>query len=99
MKIMWTETAVLDLEQINDFISKDSPYYASVFIDRVLNVIEQIKQFPQKGRVVPEVQDKSIREVLYNGYRIIYKVHHDNLLILAIVHGARNLHRINHWYK
>jgi plasmid stabilization system protein ParE len=36
MKIEWTQPALLDLENIRDYISRDSEYYASRFIEKLL---------------------------------------------------------------
>jgi plasmid stabilization system protein ParE len=47
--------------------------------------------FPQSGRLVPEIGQADIREILVQDIRIIYKVGDDVVLILAVRHGARLL--------
>jgi len=91
MKIVWTDPAVEDLRSIRDHIAKDSSGFAAVFAGRVIEAVESLSNFPMRGRKVPEMGHDDIRELLYSGYRIIYRVEQERILILAIIHGARNL--------
>jgi len=52
-----------------------------------------LEQFPRSGRIVPEIRHDDIREVILQSYRIIYRVHPDEVEILTIHHGARLLDR------
>ena len=52
MKLQWTEPAVLDLEDIRDFIARDLEYYALEFVGKIFNAVEKLKRFPQVGRRV-----------------------------------------------
>ena len=47
MKLVWTEPAVIDLESIRDYISKDSEYYASLFVERIIIAVKKIALFQQ----------------------------------------------------
>ena len=91
MELKWTELAVNDLEKIRDSITKGSEFYAIRLIERVFQVIEKLNYFPESGRVVPEINDKNIRELILMNYRIIYKIDKDFIYILAIIHGSRNI--------
>lgn len=91
MKIEWTEPALSDLEGIRDYIRKDSEYYATGFIERIIKAVETLEKFPKMGRNVPEAEEEDIRELLFYNYRVMYRVETKRVLILAIVHGARNL--------
>lgn len=93
MKIEWTAPAVVDLEGIRDYIKKDSDYYAIRFVERIIEAVESLERFPKKGRIVPEAEEKNIREILFYSYRIIYRVEIERILILAVIHGARDLRR------
>jgi plasmid stabilization system protein ParE len=97
MKLVWTEPAVIDLESIRDYISKDSEYYASLFIERIIIAVEKIALFPQLGREVPEYKTNNIREVLFYNYRLIYEIKDNEIFILTIVHGARDLSNSHPW--
>jgi len=93
MKIEWTQPALLDLESIRDYISRDSEYYAARFIEKIIEAVEGLENFPNIGRSVPEAEDETIREILLHNYRIMYRVETDRVLVLTVVHGARDLSR------
>jgi len=46
--------------------------------------------FPELGRAVPE-GDGRHREVLVAPYRIVYRVANDEVFIVTVIHGARDL--------
>ncbi|MBW7989349.1 MAG: type II toxin-antitoxin system RelE/ParE family toxin [Planctomycetes bacterium] len=73
--------ALLDLENIRDYIRKDSEYYAVRFVEKIIEVVESLEKFPERGRAVPEADEKSIRELLLHNYRIIYRVEADRVLV------------------
>ena len=93
MKLEWTEPALSDLESIRDYITKDSEYYANRFVERIIEAVESLEKFPEMGRKVPEAEAENIRELLFQNYRIIYRVETDSILILTVIHGARDLSR------
>ena len=63
MKVVWTNVAIEHLQSIHDYISQNSDVYADRVVDQLLSRSQQIAEFPHSGRIVPEFQDKSIREV------------------------------------
>lgn len=97
MKLVWTEPAILDLQVIRDYIARDSEHYAINFIEGVFAAVEKIIAFPKLGRKVPEIQSETIREILYSNYRIIYEIKDTEIIIVSIVHGARDFKNIYPW--
>jgi len=97
MKLVWSEPAVQSLRAIHDYIATDNAFYAIRFIDRLTQIAEKIPSFPQKGRKVPETDNEDIREIIFQGYRIIYRLTQEVITILAVVHGSRDLERISPW--
>ena len=91
MKVIWSRRALLDVEHIRDYIAQDSPAYAQPFVERLLHATRHLPQFPHSGRAMPEAENLSIREVIYQGYRIIYRLRSDTIEIVMVVHGSRNL--------
>lgn len=92
VKITWTELAVSDLREIFDFIAKDSEKYASITIGKIYQKVQKLKTSKFTGRVVPEFNNPSIKEVFLSNYRIVYLVKTQNSLeILRIYHSARML--------
>ncbi len=90
-EVRWTPHAADDLEAIADFIAVDSSYYARLFVLDVMSGAEQIAQFPQAGRMVPELKVASVRELIIGNYRLVYRIQRDVAEILTVVHGARLL--------
>ena len=63
MKIEWTEPAILDLDGIRNYIARDSEYYASRFVGKIVEAVEKLEEFPEIGRRVPEAEEENIREL------------------------------------
>jgi toxin ParE1/3/4 len=57
----------------------------------VLVTVERLADFPNSGRVVPELKDPAIREILFGSYRIVYRVKGDLVEVLTVYHGSRLL--------
>ena len=91
MKIEWTEPAISDPQYIRDYIAKDSEYFAARFVERIIGRVDVLPDSPEMGRAVTEADDKNIRELIYQKYRIMYRVEKERILILAIIHGGRDL--------
>ena len=89
--VRWSFTAASELEEICAYIGKDSPHYASLFAERILAATRRAGQFPQFGRIVPEYDDPAIREVIYQGYRVVYRLSGEAVEITQICHGAKPL--------
>jgi plasmid stabilization system protein ParE len=94
LKIRWSPQAASNLEEICSYISKDSEYYAALFAKRIIKIIKAIPDFPKLGRIVPEYNDKNLREKIYENYRIVYRIKEDIIEIAAICHGSRLLENI-----
>lgn len=91
MQVIWSKGALLDLEHIRDYIALDNPAYANVFVERLLKTTRHLPQFPLSGRLMPEAKHPDIREVIYQGYRIVYRLSPDLIEVIMAVHGSRDL--------
>lgn len=90
-RVVWTESAWKDLESIANYIARDSKFYAATFVKEIKSASRSLEKFAKRGRIVPEFKSEDIRELFIKSYRLIYKVDHSTVTILAIIHGARNL--------
>ena len=90
-EVRWTPQAADDLEAITNFIAADSPHYARLFAVDALAAVERLATFPRSGRMVPEVGDPAIREIILGSYRIVYRIKSESVEILTVHHGARPL--------
>jgi len=94
-KVIWTKKAVSHLRSIYEYISHDSHVYASRFIKVLINQTKIIETFPNSGRIVPEFSDKSLREIIYNNYRIVYRIKDSSKPeILAVMHGSQLIENV-----
>jgi toxin ParE1/3/4 len=96
-QVAWAETAWRDLERIADYISEDSPGYAAAFVRRVRDRARSLEEMAERGRVVPELEEPAVRELIVGSYRLIYEIEGANVNVLALIHGARDL--VSLWGK
>ena len=89
VKIIWSDLAIEDLKSIHDYISKDSIRYASEMIERIIQRVDQLENFPNSGRKVPEFDNELIRELIVDNYRIVYNVDEQFVSISRIHHSSK----------
>lgn len=77
MRIVWTEPAETDLDDLFDYIARDSPVYAERFVDRILDTVATLAELPRVGRQVPEAKAEHIRELVVQSQRVIYAIDED----------------------
>lgn len=87
--IRWSLNSVENLEKIAEYISQNSPYYAPLFISKIMQAVERLINFPLSGRIVPEYDNENIREVIFHNYRIIYKINGNIIDISDVIHSSR----------
>lgn len=93
--VIWSEIAKTDLRAIYDYIANDSKYYAKKVAQDIRGKTDILSDLPGMGRVVPEMDDKNIRELSLYSYRIIYEVKNEQVYILTLVHKRQNLQSRN----
>ena len=94
VRIKWLVSAKNDLREIYDYISFDSKRYAKLQVERIQKRTEILKSQIEIGKIVEEINDPKIREIVEGNYRIIYNIISKNELhILMVHHGARDLTR------
>jgi len=88
-EIEWSSKAENDLNEIIDYIAQDSLEYALSFYEQVREKVENLIKFPRMGRIVPELDDPNIRELILRNYRIIYRIFEKEVQIIRLFHGSR----------
>ena len=89
-RVVWTGQAQSALDEILSYIAQDSLSGARGLLEEALGMAESLSTLSERGRIVPELEDPSIREVLIGKYRLLYEVKPMEVAILAILHGARD---------
>lgn len=91
MAIEWSARARTDLRELRAYIAQDSPHYARQFVEKIFKSVETLAQHPQIGRKVPEADREDIRELIFQNYRIIYRIAPEHIYIVTVLHGSRDL--------
>lgn len=63
----------------------------SIFADRVFRATDRLAEHPRSGRIVPELAQEHLREIMLGSYRIIYRLLDEDVQVLTVHHGARLL--------
>jgi addiction module RelE/StbE family toxin len=89
--VAFSPSARRDLRDIVRYISLDSPDRALRLGELLVSSVKRLADFPEMGRVVPELNDPSIREIIVRSYRVIYRVDHEDrrVDVARFWHGAR----------
>ncbi len=90
-RVIWSPEATEDLASISEYISRDSSFYARRVVAKILKIARTIADQPLIGRIVPEYAIDNVRELFAYNYRIVYQVEGKQVLVVAIIHGARDL--------
>jgi toxin ParE1/3/4 len=91
VKVVWTTSALEDLDSIGEFIGKDSLKYAIITIDDLFNSVEILEKHPRAGSIVPEFKNDAIRQIIRKGYRIVYRITDKHRIDVLTVHSCFRL--------
>lgn len=72
--VIWSPEALEDVDDIAGYIARDSVFYAAAVVEKMLAAASGLNQFPQSGRIVPELNQPDIRERFVYSYRLIYRI-------------------------
>lgn len=88
VEVNFTDQSISDIENIAKFIASNSEKYAKIQVQRFFERIEILETNALSGRIVPEINDKSIRELVMGNYRIIYKVVNEIRVDILTIHSS-----------
>lgn len=89
-EVVWSQRARDALDEAIGYIWQDAPDSARRLLDRVINTAATLESLSDRGRVVPELADPTYRELLVHPYRLIYQIRGGTVVILALLHEARD---------
>lgn len=90
MRIVWSPLALERVEDIAKYIAEDKLSAAVEWVEGIFETVERLADFPESGRIVPEVGGRRIREVIFGTYRIIYSVR-DQIDVLTVRRSSQLL--------
>jgi toxin ParE1/3/4 len=88
--VIWAPSALKDVNSIAEFIARDSVDQSALFVVRLFESTDRLQKFPRSGRVIPEIDNQSCREIIRGSYRIMYRLDNDDVWIAGIIHGSRD---------
>lgn len=89
--VIWSEQDLEDLDATCLFIARDAPTAAKMFAYKAFEASDLLQEFPLMGRIVPELNQANLRELILGNYRLIYTFDpkKDQAAVLTLLHGAR----------
>jgi toxin ParE1/3/4 len=99
VKVIWTARSLTDLGEIGEYISKDSMKYAKLTLEKLIETAKLIEHNPRIGRIVPEVKQRDIREIISGSYRVIYQTKGKEYAYILTVHHSSRLFANNPAFK
>lgn len=91
MRVDWTPLAAANFDELAERLNEFSLGSGDRLIDRVTERLTQLESFPDSGRIVPEFEERVLRELVEGDYRVIYERFPDRVEVIAVVHGSRSL--------
>ena len=96
-KVQWAHAAVNDLIGIIEYIAEDNLINARKVFEKIKTKASTLCQFPERGRIVPELKDHGIilyREIVISPWRIIYRISAKNVYVLSVIDSRQNVEDI-----
>jgi len=87
-EVVWTDPAWEDLAAAAEYVARDSEAYAAAFVQEMKDAATSLSEIAERGQIVPEFRDPSIRELLVRPYRLVYRLN-----ARQVTHGARGRHQ------
>lgn len=91
MKVVWSPLAIERAVEQALYIAADKPGAAEKWLSDLFATVDGLVEFPNVGRVVPELDQPDFRELDFGGYRVIYRLEAKQASVLTVRHGRRLL--------
>jgi len=90
-EVIWTEPALQGIDSIAEYIALDNGVAASVLVEEVFDKTRRLENFPQSGRIPPELPNSIYREVVVPPCRVFYREEGNRVFILYVMREERQL--------
>ena len=91
MNVAWTTLAEGQVAAAFAYIAAERPSAALKWFERLVASVDSLSLMPELGRMVPEADRETIREILVQPYRVVYRRDDEVVLILTVQHERRDL--------
>ena len=92
-KIIWTNPALDDVNDIAEYISLSNMLSAKILVKKIFEKVERLENFPESGKIPIELRNLNYREIVVNPCRIFYKIEHDKVFIMHVMRQERSLRK------
>lgn len=89
MRVVWSPLAIERAAEAARYIARERPGTAEQWVTDLFATVGTLTKFPERGRRVPEVDRPDLRELLFGGYRVVYRVEAKRVSVLTVRHGRR----------
>jgi toxin ParE1/3/4 len=89
VKVRWTVSARADLLEVVEYVFAENPDAAVRMRSRIRHSTRHLVEHPEIGRIVPELGDPTLRELVIPPYRVVYLVLSDEFHIMGVIHSKR----------
>ena len=93
-EVIWTSPALVDLNDIAEYIALSKPIAAKKLVTKVFDIITRLESHPDSGKKPQELINLNYREVNVNPCRVFYKVDSDKVYVLHVMRQERDLRRL-----
>jgi plasmid stabilization system protein ParE len=90
VKVAISLAARADLRGIGDYIAAFDPVRGRRFVSALITAVFELGDMPRAFPLLPEFEHRGIRRRSWRGYLIIYRVMQDRVVVLRVLHGARD---------
>jgi plasmid stabilization system protein ParE len=91
VRLAWSDRALARACETARYIAADDPAAAVRWVEGLFDSAARLADFPESGRLAPELEDRSVRELVYGAYRVFYRVDAGTVLILTVRHASQLL--------
>jgi toxin ParE1/3/4 len=92
-EIIWTEPTLADFNSIAEYIALSNPMAVKQLVTTMFEKVQRLQNFPESGRVPPELETLNYREIVANPCRIFYKIQTNTVFILHVMRQEQDLQR------
>ena len=92
-RVRWSSLAFRQVSDILAELGELSSPAAARLANRVGEAVKLLAAYPLLGRVVSAYRHRAVRELFVQKYRMVYRLEGEDVIILAVIHGSRDLLR------
>jgi len=90
-RLIWTEPALQDLEQIADYIALDDPAAAKRLVRLVFQKAGLLEKFPEMCSTPHDLPGSRYRHLIVKPLRLFYRIEEDNVFLVYVMRSEKLL--------